>query len=133
MKVRYAKNCGFHAAYQHVAESERKRMAQDPESVRKKRRRSADTAEDHVQVLQERDRPSFSPCVSGGSSTCALLGGDFEEGRLRWLDEQASLKRQLADAADDEERMKMIHLHLLLQGLPSGRFSERRRLPLTRA
>ena len=118
MEVRYAKNCGFHAAYRHVAEteSERKRMAQDPDRVRKKRRCSADTVEYHVQVLQNETDPHLHRAVREDPLLAPLLGGDFEEGRLRWLDEQASLKRRLADAADDEERMKVIHLHLLLQG-----------------
>ena len=117
MEVRYAKNCGFHAAYRHVAEteSERKRMAQEPESVRKKRRCSADTVEYHVQVLQNETDPHFRRALRDDPLLAPLLGGDFEEGRLRWLEERASLKRQLPDAADDEERMKVIHLHLLLR------------------
>ena len=97
-------------------ESERKRMAQDPESVRKKRRCSADTVENHVHVLQNETDPHFRRALRDDPLLAPLLGGDFEEGRLRWLEERASLKRQLADAADDEERMKVIHLHLLLQG-----------------
>ena len=118
MEVRYAKKCGFHAAYRHVAETEneRKRMAQEPESVGKKRRCSADTVEYHVQVLQNETDPHLRRALQDDPLLAPLLGGDFEEGRQRWLEERASLKRQLSDAADDDARMKVIHLHLLLQG-----------------
>ena len=116
MEERYAKNCRFHAAYRHVAESERKRMAQDPESVRKKRRCSADTVENHVQVLKNETDPHFRRALRDDPLLAPLLGGDFKEGRLRWLEERAILKRQLSDATDAEARMKVIHLHLLLQG-----------------
>jgi hypothetical protein len=114
-KMIYTKDCGRGAAYRHIAESERRRIAQDPESARQ-RRYSKDSAKRHVRVLQNETDLDFRRAFLDDPLLAPWLDGDFQSGKLRWLHEQASLKRQLADAADDQERMTLMHWHQLLRG-----------------